>query len=186
MPHVKVFTELLAVERRTQLMSLQCEVLSDRSETRQERLCAFSIAETTHATLAFTRRLMTVFAPVFHSGAGFNENVLHVCLFRELGLHRRIAVQPVSDDLARHFTKKSHDLVAARYERVATILTSTRRMGRCLPRQPGSRRRDARPAHGAYRIIIEGESFHKPKPMPENAIAKSSKRRILEDVRIRV
>uniref|UniRef100_UPI0038B8E1A9 ATP-binding protein n=1 Tax=Paraburkholderia nemoris TaxID=2793076 RepID=UPI0038B8E1A9 len=33
--------------------------------------------------------------------------------------------------------------------------------------------------HGAYRIVIEGESFRKPKPMPENgenAVAKSSKK----------
>jgi hypothetical protein len=32
--------------------------------------------------------------------------------------------------------------------------------------------------HGAYRVVIEGESFRKPKPMPENsenAVAKSGK-----------
>jgi hypothetical protein len=45
-------------------MSLQCEVLSDRSEARQERLRAFKIAETTRATLAFTRGLMTIFGAI--------------------------------------------------------------------------------------------------------------------------
>src|SRR6266702_5120308 len=90
-------------------MSLQCEVLSNRSETRQERLRAFRIAETTHAALALTRGLMTIFGSVVHSGAGFDENVFHVCQLRDLGLRRRIAAQLVSDDLARHFrTSRQH------------------------------------------------------------------------------
>jgi hypothetical protein len=83
-------------------MSLQCEVLPDRSEIRQERLRALRIAETTHAALAFARGLMTIFGSVVHSGAGFDENVLHVFQFRDLGLRRRIAAQLVSDNLARH------------------------------------------------------------------------------------
>ena len=49
-----------------------------RSEARQERLCAFRIAETTHTPLGFTRGLMTVFGSVVHSSAGFDEDVLHV------------------------------------------------------------------------------------------------------------
>lgn len=43
--------------------------------------------------------------------------------------------------------------------------------------------------HGAYRIVVEGEGFRKPKPIPEsgeNALAKSSKNRIVEAVRIRI
>ena len=83
-------------------MSLHCEVLPDRSEVRQERLRAFRIAETTHAALAFTHVLMTIFGSVVHSSAGFDENVLHVFQLRELGLRRRVAAQLVSDDLARH------------------------------------------------------------------------------------
>jgi hypothetical protein len=82
-------------------MSLQCEVLPDRSEIRQECLRAFRIAETTHASLAFTRGLMTIFGSVVHSSTGFHENVLHVFQLRDLGLRRRIAAQLISDDLAR-------------------------------------------------------------------------------------
>jgi len=45
-------------------MSLEREVLPDRTETRQESLRAFRNSETTHPALAFTRRLMTIFGPV--------------------------------------------------------------------------------------------------------------------------
>ena len=76
-----------------------------------------------------------------------------------------------------------HDLVAARYERAATILTSNLDLSEWGDAFPDNRVLGAatldRLRHGAYRIVIEGESFRKPKPMPENgetAIAKSSKK----------
>ncbi|BDC44776.1 hypothetical protein PTKU15_80730 [Paraburkholderia terrae] len=86
-----------------------------------------------------------------------------------------------------------HDLFAARYERAATILTLNldfREWGDALPdnRILGAAKLD-RLRHGAYRVVIEGESFRKPKPMPENgenAVAKSGKKRILESLRNRV
>jgi hypothetical protein len=37
-PRGKTFAELFAMERRARYMSLQCEVLPDRPEARQERL----------------------------------------------------------------------------------------------------------------------------------------------------
>jgi DNA replication protein DnaC len=76
-----------------------------------------------------------------------------------------------------------HDLVAARYERAATILTSNLDLSEWGDAFPDNRVLGAatldRLRHGAYRIVIEGESFRKPKPMPENgeiAVAKSSKK----------
>jgi hypothetical protein len=36
--------------------------------------------------------LMTIFGAVVHSGAGFDEDVFHVCQFRDLGLSRNDAI----------------------------------------------------------------------------------------------
>lgn len=46
----KAFAELFSVERRTQWMSLQCEVLPNRSEARHERLRVFGVTKTTYAS----------------------------------------------------------------------------------------------------------------------------------------
>ena len=54
-------------------MSLEREVLSDRTKARQESLRAFRIAEAAHAALAFTRGLMTVFCPIVDPGTGLDE-----------------------------------------------------------------------------------------------------------------
>jgi DNA replication protein DnaC len=74
-----------------------------------------------------------------------------------------------------------HDLIAARYERAASILTNLdfSEWGDAFPdnRIRGAATLD-RLRHGVYRIVIEGESFRKPKPMPENSengVAKSAK-----------
>lgn len=64
MPGGKAFAELLTIERSAKQISLERKVLPDRAEVRQEHLGAFLIAKATHATLAFTGRLMTVFGPV--------------------------------------------------------------------------------------------------------------------------
>jgi len=82
-------------------MSLQCEVLPDRSEARQERLRALRIAEAAHASLAFSRRLVTVFGSVIDPRAGFDEDVPDVSQFGNFGFRRRIAAQLVGHDLAR-------------------------------------------------------------------------------------
>jgi hypothetical protein len=67
-------------------MALQCEVLPDQSKARQESLSAFGITKTTHASLAFTCRLMAVFSAVVNPGTGFDEDVLDVDQFWDLGL----------------------------------------------------------------------------------------------------
>jgi NAD(P)H-nitrite reductase large subunit len=83
-------------------MPLQCEVLPYRPEAREKLLCAFRVTKAAHATLAFTRGLMTVFRTVVQSGGSFDEHVLHVRKLRDLAFCRRIAAQLIRDDLARH------------------------------------------------------------------------------------
>ncbi|MDN3155497.1 ATP-binding protein, partial [Enterococcus faecalis] len=62
-----------------------------------------------------------------------------------------------------------HDLVAARYEHAATILTSNLDFSEWGDAFSDNRILGAatldRLRHGAYRVVIEGESFRKPKPM---------------------
>jgi hypothetical protein len=86
------------VSRSVHAMTGQREVLPDRTEARQESLRAFNIAEATHASLAFARRLMAVFRPVIDPRAAFDENVLNVNQFGNLGFRRRIAAQLVGHD----------------------------------------------------------------------------------------
>jgi hypothetical protein len=76
-------------------------MLPDRSEARQKSLRAFGITKTTQAALAFTCRLLAVFSAVVNPGTGFDEDVLDVDQFWDLGLCRRIAAQLVGHDLAR-------------------------------------------------------------------------------------
>lgn len=65
-----------------------------------------------------------------------------------------------------------HDLIAARYERAASILTSNLDFSEWGDAFPDNRILGAatldRLRHGAYRIVIEGESFRKPKPTPKS------------------
>lgn len=75
-----------------------------------------------------------------------------------------------------------HDLVAERYERAATILTSNldfSEWGNAFPsnKMLGAATLD-RIRHGAYRVILDGESYRSPKPMTEgskNGVEKSGK-----------
>jgi len=74
-------------------------------------LSAFRVAEATHPALAFSRRLMAIFGTVVDPSTGFDENVSDVCQFGNFCLRRRVAAQPVGDDLARHFgTRRQHAL----------------------------------------------------------------------------
>jgi DNA replication protein DnaC len=63
-----------------------------------------------------------------------------------------------------------HDLVAERYERGATIVTSNldfTEWGEAFPnRLLGAATLD-RLRHNAYRVILDGDSFRTPRPMPE-------------------
>jgi hypothetical protein len=77
----------------------------------------FRVAKTTHAPkeipvvdspLAFACRLVAVLCEVVQSGCRFDEHVLYVGKFRDFGFCRRIAAQPISDDLARHRARAQH------------------------------------------------------------------------------
>ena len=65
-----------------------------------------------------------------------------------------------------------HDLIADRYERRATIITSNLdfpEWGEAFPnRLLGAASLD-RLRHGAYRVILDGESYRAPRPFPENS-----------------
>ena len=75
-----------------------------------------------------------------------------------------------------------HDLVAERYERAATILTSNldfTEWGDVFPanKMLGAATLD-RLRHGAYRVVLDGASYRSPKPLPQpgiNPVAKPGK-----------
>lgn len=76
-----------------------------------------------------------------------------------------------------------HDLVGERYERGATIVTSNldfTEWGDAFPANKvlGAATLD-RIRHGAYRVILEGDSFRTPRPLPEaekSSVAKQAKK----------
>jgi len=61
-----------------------------------------------------------------------------------------------------------HELIAERYERAPTIITSNLDFDEWLDAFPGNRMLGAatldRLRHGAYRIVLDGDSFRAPKP----------------------
>jgi DNA replication protein DnaC len=63
-----------------------------------------------------------------------------------------------------------HDLIAERYEQTATIVTSNldfAEWGDAFPnRLLGAATLD-RLRHGAYRVVLDGESYRSPRPLPE-------------------
>ena len=72
-----------------------------------------------------------------------------------------------------------HDLIAERYERASTIITSNLdfpEWGDAFPnRLLGAATLD-RLRHGAYRIILDGESYRTPRPLPEGGKAGVAKK----------
>jgi DNA replication protein DnaC len=72
-----------------------------------------------------------------------------------------------------------HDLIAERYERTATILTSNLDFSEWGAAFPANRMLGAatldRLRHGAYRVVLDGESYRSLKPLPENAKAGKTK-----------
>ena len=66
-----------------------------------------------------------------------------------------------------------HDLIAERYERAATILTSNLDFDEwgeafAANKMIGAATLD-RLRHGAYRVVLDGESYRDPKPLPERS-----------------
>ncbi|CAB3810298.1 hypothetical protein LMG27177_07121 [Paraburkholderia fynbosensis] len=94
--------EVFAIERSTQQMPLEREMLPYRTETREECLRAVAVAKSAHATLAFAGRLVAVLRSIVHARRGFNEHVSDVRQFGNIGLCGRVAAQLVGHDLARH------------------------------------------------------------------------------------
>jgi DNA replication protein DnaC len=75
-----------------------------------------------------------------------------------------------------------HDLMAERYERAATVLTSNLDFGEWGEAFPANKLLGAatldRLRHGAYRLILDGDSYRSPKPLPPAAshpVAKGGK-----------
>lgn len=71
-----------------------------------------------------------------------------------------------------------HDLVAERYERAATILTSNLDFAEWGDAFPANKVLGAatldRLRHGAYRVILDGDSYRTPRPLPEASVARSA------------
>ncbi len=64
-----------------------------------------------------------------------------------------------------------HDLVAERYERAATIITSNlgfEEWGQAFANQLLGAATLDRLRHGAYRVVLDGESYRKPRPLPKS------------------
>jgi DNA replication protein DnaC len=75
-----------------------------------------------------------------------------------------------------------HDLVAERYERAATILTSNLDFGEWGDAFPTNKMLGAatldRLRHGAYRVVLDGDSYRSPKPLAQSVshpVAKGAK-----------
>lgn len=75
-----------------------------------------------------------------------------------------------------------HELIAERYERTATIVTSNLDFGEWADAFPANRMLGAatidRLRHGAHRIVLDGASYRSPRPAPErqeSALAKTPK-----------
>jgi DNA replication protein DnaC len=75
-----------------------------------------------------------------------------------------------------------HDLIAERYERRASIITSNLdfpEWGEVFPNRLLGVATLDRLRHGAYRVILDGNSFRAPKPLPEkpkNTLAKGGEK----------
>lgn len=102
MPCGEAFFERDTMTCGVHLMSGQRKVLADRTEPGEKSLRAFGVAKAAHLAFAPAGRLMTVFGAVVHAGSRFDEDVLHMGEFRNVGLRRRIAAQLIGNDPARH------------------------------------------------------------------------------------
>ncbi len=75
-----------------------------------------------------------------------------------------------------------HELIAERYERVATIITSNLDLSEWSEAFPANKMLGAatldRLRHGAYRVVLDGASYRTPRPAteaPKSAVAKTPK-----------
>jgi len=74
-----------------------------------------------------------------------------------------------------------HELIAERYERAATLITSNLHFdewGAAFPNKLLGAATLDRLRHGAYRVVLDGETYRKPRPLPEQpkrGVAKAPK-----------
>src|SRR5471032_523599 len=94
-------------------MPLESEMLPDRPEAQEKFLRAFPVPKAAHATLALACWLMAVLGSIIQSGCSFDEHVLHIRKFQDLGFCRRIAAQLIGDDLEGHRVRAQHALEEA-------------------------------------------------------------------------
>jgi hypothetical protein len=87
-------------------MLLDGEMLPDRAKAREKSLSAFRRSKSTHATLAFTRRLMAIFRAIIHSCGGFHKHMLNVRQLGDLRLRGGITAKLVCHDLAWYFAAR--------------------------------------------------------------------------------
>ncbi len=89
-PRREAYSEVFAIKRSAQQIPLQGKVLADRPEALEESLSACRAAKSSHASLAFAGRLMTVLGTVVHAGSSLHEHVPDVAEFGNIGLGSRI------------------------------------------------------------------------------------------------
>jgi len=87
-PGDKSISELFAIKLSAQQVSLEREMLPNWLEARENFLCSFGITKTAHATLAFTRGLITILDSIVQPGGRFDEHMLYVRQLLGLGLGR--------------------------------------------------------------------------------------------------
>ena len=91
MPDSEASGELITIAHSAELVALDGEMLSDRSEAGQECLRSSWLAKAFHAPFAFACWLMTILGPVVDPGCSFDEHMLDVSQFGNLDFRRRIA-----------------------------------------------------------------------------------------------
>jgi DNA replication protein DnaC len=70
-----------------------------------------------------------------------------------------------------------HELIAERYERAATVVTSNLDFGEWGDAFPANKLLGAatldRLRHGAYRVVLDGASYREPRPLPDSGASRS-------------
>jgi hypothetical protein len=104
-------------------MSPDGEMLPERAQAREKSLSAFRLSKSTHATLAFARRLMAIFRAIIHSCGGFHKHMLSVRQLGDLRHRGAIAAKLVCHDLVWYFAARGEYAFeeALRYSLVATL-----------------------------------------------------------------
>ncbi len=110
------------------------EVLPDRTVAREEGLGALRLAESAHATLAFTGWLMAVLGLIVHACGGLHKHMFDTREFWSLVLYGRVATQLIGDDLAGAARQER----STRWRKLLAAALSRRFRNRMSSSAPGS------------------------------------------------